>query len=149
MSTTDSDELFAYRVKELYDLMSDISEDCYCAGWMHGNEFRLWSAITDPNDDRRYGQGEIEPHQVNRLRELSTLVDGWWRWDEEDGAQFVSLEKWRDRIRRIEEKNAEKERKRDHFHPYCAKCLTRAPSHEGCIAPDCGIRSPTPKSKAP
>lgn len=26
-------------------LMSDISEDCWCAGWMSGTEFALWKAV--------------------------------------------------------------------------------------------------------
>src|SRR6185312_5627864 len=44
-------------------LMSEISEECYCAGWLIGNEHRLWSAMTDPTDDRRYGMGEISQEQ--------------------------------------------------------------------------------------
>lgn len=139
---SDADELLEYRKKELYELMSDISEDCYCAGWMHGNEFRLWDAITDPDDDRRYGMGEIEPQQVQRLKELSQLSGGWWRWDETEGPQFVVLERWEGILRRIEEKNLQAEAQRNVFHPYCHRCKTRAPSSGGCIADDCGIRNP-------
>lgn len=94
-------ELFGYRKRELYELMSDISEECYCAGWMDGNEFRLWRAVTDPNDDRRYGQSEIEKWQLIRLRELSELTGGWWVW--EDDAAFISLDEWRRRLAAIKE----------------------------------------------
>jgi hypothetical protein len=95
-----SPELQEYRKQELYDLMSGISEECYCAGWMHGNEFRLWDAVTDPNDDRRYGMGEIQEYQVQRLRELSQLVNGWWVW--EDDAAFIGLDEWKRRLAVIE-----------------------------------------------
>lgn len=105
-SNTDAAELLEYRKRELYELMSDISEDCYCAGWMHGNEFRLWQAITDPKDDRRYGQSDIEEWQVNRLRELSEQTGGWWVW-EEDNRAFISLDEWRRRLAAIEARNTE------------------------------------------
>ena len=136
----DAEALRAYRIDELYELMSDISEDCYCAGWMMGNEFRLWHAITDANDDKRYGQSEIAPQQIQRLKELSQAVGGWWRWDDKEGAQFVSLEKWAEILREIEEKNADAERKLNEIRPFCWRCGTRAPGCDGCIAKDCGIR---------
>lgn len=88
--------LLEYRKRELYDLMSEISEDCYCAGWMSGNEFRLWDAITDPNDDRKYGMWQIEEEQVTRLRELSELTNGWWVW--EDDCAFIGLDEWKRRL---------------------------------------------------
>ena len=30
---------FSEQQTELYELMSEISEDCYCAGWMMGLEY--------------------------------------------------------------------------------------------------------------
>lgn len=89
-------ELLEYRKRELYELMSDISEDLYCAGWMSGNELRLWQAITDPNDDRCYGMGLIEEWQINRMRELSEQTGGWWVW--EDDAAFISVDEWKRRL---------------------------------------------------
>jgi hypothetical protein len=81
-----------YLQEALYMLMSDISEECYCAGWLIDNEFRLWSAVADPADDRQYGMGEIEPEQIAKLKELSELVGGWIVW--KDGAQFVPMQEW-------------------------------------------------------
>lgn len=82
----------------LYELMSDISEDCYCARWMMGNEFRLWDALTNPDDDRRYGQDSITDEQVRGLRVLSDLAGGWWKWDHHKGRVFVNLEDWRSHV---------------------------------------------------
>lgn len=90
-------ELAEYAKHELYQLMSDISEDCYCAGWLIGNEYRLWNAITDPNDDRRYGMSEIAEDDIARLRELSAHAGGWWMWEDKDdspGAMFIALAEW-------------------------------------------------------
>jgi hypothetical protein len=90
-------ELNEYRKRELYQLMSDISEDCYCASWLIGNERHLWRAITDPNDDHRYGMGEISEEDIARLRLLSQQVNGWWVW-EDDGPDFISLDEWKRRL---------------------------------------------------
>ena len=85
-------------------LMSEISEECYCAGWLIGNEHRLWSAMTDPTDDRRYGMGEISQEQIERLRMLSAMCGGWCAWDDKAGCVFVPMDKWRARIAAIEGK---------------------------------------------
>lgn len=32
---------------DLYDRLSEISEDCYCARWIQGNEYTIWNAIAN------------------------------------------------------------------------------------------------------
>ena len=44
-------------------LMAAISEDCWCAGWMGGNEYALWKA----KPGTAYGQGEITERQSRLL----------------------------------------------------------------------------------
>ena len=93
-----------WKQRALYQLMSDISEDCYCAGWMIGNEFTLWEMVADPAAKRDYGQGEVKQWQIDDLRAISTEVGGWIRWrdDEEDkdlpadewGAVFAPMAEW-------------------------------------------------------
>jgi hypothetical protein len=90
------------RQMELYQVMSDISEDCYCAGWLIGNEYTIWSAIQ--SGDHRYGLAEIEPEQLEQCRILSEELGGWivWADDETDpvlprdmwGPKFVSMSEW-------------------------------------------------------
>jgi len=92
--------------RELYDAMSDISEDCHCAGWITGNEYNLWAALQD--GDLRYGQGEIDAEQLELVRGLSKEVDGWIIWLDDDdvpglpveqwGARFVTMAEWLDLI---------------------------------------------------
>lgn len=87
---------------KLADLMSDISEECWCAGWMSGLEFTLWRIIN--GGERQYGQGGITDEQVAELKQLSELIGGWIYWyDDTDnpeadpsewGERFISLNDW-------------------------------------------------------
>lgn len=77
----------------LIALMTGISEECWCAGWMSGLEYDLWQAKRGMS----YGQGVITDRQSDLLRLLSEEAGGWWRWTE-DGPQFVPLDEWRDHI---------------------------------------------------
>lgn len=93
-----------WKQRALYQLMSDISEDCYCAGWMSDNECTLWTMVANPDADRRYGIGEVELQQIEELRAISAEVGGWIRWrnDYDDknlprsewGPVFVPMEEW-------------------------------------------------------
>lgn len=89
----------------LYQLMSDISERCYFAGWMAGNEFRLWAAVVDPADNLEYGRRAISPNEVTELRALSETLGGWIVWGDDEmglkiddwGPYFVPMDEWRAR----------------------------------------------------
>jgi hypothetical protein len=83
-----------WKQKALYDLMSDISEDCYCAGWMMGNEYILWEILMNPNASRNYGQAIVTPEQIAILREISTEIGGWIRWRDEDEIPALPLVEW-------------------------------------------------------
>ena len=89
---------------KLFQLMSDISEECYCAVWMHGNEYVLWSMVSDPDASRSYGQDVVAEEDIDALRVFSSDINGWIRWrdDEEDlmlpveewGPVFTPMEEW-------------------------------------------------------
>jgi hypothetical protein len=92
--------------RRLYELMSEISEDCWCAGWMHGNEFSLWEAISTGN--LRYGMGEMDRDLLAQVAALSVKTGKWIIWrDDQDGLDphdvsewgpyAVSLKDWTDR----------------------------------------------------
>ena len=76
----------------LYDLMSDISEDCYFAGWYTGNEYHIWAALQDGN--RSYGMGEMDADQLEQCRELSKELDGWIVWYDDDMDPAAPVEEW-------------------------------------------------------
>lgn len=92
--------------RKLYELMSDISEDCWCAGWMHGNEFALWDAIT--TGDLNYGMGEIDRVDLAQVAALAVGCGRWIIWRDDDdgldkndasewGAYSISLKDWFER----------------------------------------------------
>ena len=93
---------FTESQRELYDLMSDISEDCYCAGWLMGNEYNIWAALQD--GDLSYGRGVMDAESLERFRELSAELQGWIIWADDDmdkdmpvaewGPRFITLGKW-------------------------------------------------------
>lgn len=73
----------------LFSLMTGISEEYWCAGWMDGLEYALWQA--EPG--KSYGQGVITDRQATLLRLLSEESGGWWHWVG-DNPKFIRLENW-------------------------------------------------------
>ena len=77
----------------LLRMMSDLSEDCWCAGWMTDLEFTLWEALT--TGARELGWDGIEERDLSRLKHLHAMAGGWWVWDKSDtGNRFVTSEEW-------------------------------------------------------
>jgi hypothetical protein len=73
----------------LEKLMSAISEDYWCAGWMHGLEYTLWDVITG----RRTGVCSAE--EIEQLKYLSEKCGGWIIWDDQSrGEKFVPMQEW-------------------------------------------------------
>jgi len=76
---------------ELAQLMSDISERCYYAGWLGGTEDVLWSTLnTGP---RKWGTGSIRQKDIDQLKSLSEQAQGWVTYTDE-GGRFVPIAEW-------------------------------------------------------
>ncbi len=79
----------------LLQVMEWDSEESYCAGWISGNEYRLWcQVVRDP-----VVAGEVRDQPIyQQLRELSAAAGGWWVWSHEatspSGRSFVTLAEW-------------------------------------------------------
>lgn len=78
----------------LLRVMRDDSEASYCAGWVSGNEFRLWcQVVRDP-----VVAGELrEAILCQPLRELAAVAGGWWVWPEESTQSepsFLTMSEW-------------------------------------------------------
>jgi len=88
--------------RQLYELMSEISEECWCAGWINGNEYAIWEAMQ--NGCYQFGMRIIDKDLLGKVRELSGRIGGWIIWydDEDDpqlcpkdwGPRFVKIENW-------------------------------------------------------
>jgi sodium/hydrogen exchanger family protein len=74
-------------------LMSDVSEDYYCAGWLTGLEFTLWKAATE--GPIPFGMSAIPALTCLQLARLAELCSGWWRWSDEAKEEvFVPMGEW-------------------------------------------------------
>jgi hypothetical protein len=70
-------------------LMSDISEDRWCAGWLGGLEYMLWDAVVG----RR--KAVCSSEEIEQLKYLSEKCRGWIIWDDQaKGEKFVPIEDW-------------------------------------------------------
>lgn len=79
--------------ERLRSLMSDLSEDCYCAGWLSGCEHELWGFMT--NGPGEWGLSFVSQRDADELRHLSDKAGGWWTWsDALVGNAFVPMAEW-------------------------------------------------------
>jgi len=101
-------------LKKLETLMSDISENRYCAGWYRDLEFWLWEELGK-------GLGDPTPlHIEDRflLAQASALLGGWLHWDLSAGkVAFVPYAEWIERYAVYQQAGKkEKRRKRGNSH---------------------------------
>ena len=78
---------------QLENLMSDISEKCYSAGWETNLEFVLWDAVI--NGERKYGHDIITIDDIDLLKKLSTACSSWIHFDDQTEETAIDLDKWR------------------------------------------------------
>ncbi len=74
--------------------MSEISEECYCAGWLDRLPYILWKfTVEGPGS---FGQGEVTAEMIDRLKRLAELCGGWFVWDdsEPNWRGFVPMDEW-------------------------------------------------------
>lgn len=81
-------------------VMSEKSEDTYCAGWMRDLEFELWKALR--NADGRHAGYSLSPNEITTFRILSELCGGWIVYDEVTEETFVPLSEWEKRFAEFE-----------------------------------------------
>jgi hypothetical protein len=60
-------------------LMSALSEESHCAGWMVDTEFALWALVVGDPVSKLWAAGSDE---IAGLRELAELTGSWIAWAE-------------------------------------------------------------------
>ncbi len=63
----------------LRDLMSELSEEAYCAGWHYDTEYRLWEILIGVCD--KWMRLDANDARIAELRRLHGETGGWWRWN--------------------------------------------------------------------
>lgn len=76
---------------DLFDRMSEISEDAYCAGWIGDNEYNIWDALTLSQPVPKYRF--FNPRLLRRCKKLSDEIGGWICWTL-GAPQFVPMAQW-------------------------------------------------------
>ena len=75
-------------------LMEDLSEDYYCAGWLHGWELVCWNQMHS-TERTPHPSMDFTDDEVAELRRLHELSGGWWVWDDAaDDLKFVTASEW-------------------------------------------------------
>lgn len=75
-------------LREMCEIISDFSEDSYCAGWLDGIEFTLfeWRNQLEKGEydpECRFGIGSKMPeNKLERLLEISAYLGLWVVWDD-------------------------------------------------------------------
>jgi len=72
--------------------MSAISEYCYCACWLDGLEYSLWSFVQE--GPRNWGQREVTQNDIDELKLLSEICGGWIIWDDKYKEAFIDMGTW-------------------------------------------------------
>lgn len=89
----------SWAAADLCDFMSQISEDCYCAGWLTSLEFELWACVM--NGPVHKGNWDITQSHIDRLRFLARRCGGWIIWDTDAKHQtWIAIDEWLERYRR-------------------------------------------------
>ncbi|SRR5258706_9457270 len=78
---------------KLAELMSEISEKGFCAGWMISLEFYLWEIINGGN--RRYGTYEVTQSDIDQLNALSQECGCWIIFDDANDETAIDLKTWK------------------------------------------------------
>ena len=94
LAVEDRKQLQDFAKGALLRAMGDLSEHHWCAGWLTGTEYFLWSAV-ESNQPTAWGMDELRQGDIDNLRMLRELAGGWWVWDDEAGQKFVSLDEMR------------------------------------------------------
>lgn len=82
--------------RELFQAMSDLAEECYCAGWVIGTEQNV-SRLIQHGGSWGLWRFPIEAAQLDRVRRAMSQAQCWIVW-ERAGPAPVSWEQWRARL---------------------------------------------------
>lgn len=78
----------------LHHLMSNISEDHWCAGWLIGLEYELWDIVVGLKANN-LGWDRVPDARINQLKIVANEADCWMAWNPiAIGVRPVNLFDW-------------------------------------------------------
>lgn len=80
--------------QELFNAISQISEEAWAAGWMRDVEFAVWQLVL--SEEGTYGAAYVLTlKEASALKDLSKASGGWWYWANASiSPRFVPMEEW-------------------------------------------------------
>ena len=82
----------------LLDLMCELSEEHWCAGWIGGLGPALWHQLHHDNANA-HGLHDVPLKDKEMLRALSTAAGGWFAWcNDARDVVFVPMDEWQARV---------------------------------------------------
>ncbi len=79
-------------------MMSDISKEASCAGWMANLEYVLWDATL--NGERKYGRYFITKKDINQLTALCEITNSWIYFDESGEETAMPVKQWKEKFKK-------------------------------------------------
>ena len=97
--------------RELYEGMTNISEEVYAAGWLYDWEHPLWDhALNRPFEGMQTSIGinrDVPVSAINRVMELSMKCQGWIIFDDDRGPTWIPIDDWLWHLEDIEKHSLE------------------------------------------
>ncbi len=93
-----SDPCLSPRQNHLRDLLSEVSERCYHAGWLFETEYEVWRLLEEPR-----GWGHCAPADLEgilgEIRAVSSELGEWIVWSDSDRCdnEAIDIVSWRER----------------------------------------------------
>jgi hypothetical protein len=83
--------------ERLYSLMSGLSEQYWCSGWLSNLEHILWRYVVKREESKyRFSLAYISSEDVDKLLDLSEKAGGWWAYTDEPirVSRFYPMKEW-------------------------------------------------------
>ena len=92
------EEKYSHPHYELCQTIRDISEECWCAGWLTGCEYSIWELLQDFRQNKPLHWGQEEDFWksdymiflMQNLDKFQRQARGWWYWDDTVIEEFES-----------------------------------------------------------
>lgn len=81
-------------------LISEISEDIYCAGWYSDIEFELWNWIKDESTIPEGLNHRVIKKDLSELQMLSNKLQLWAHWTDTEEEKSIGIEEWKELVKR-------------------------------------------------
>lgn len=81
----------------LAQLMSDLSEECWAAGWLSRTEYDIWALIHGERESWGMATAATLQEELAAIVAVAQACGSWIVWDKPVGTRAIPLERWVER----------------------------------------------------